>query len=162
MKNKKIKASIWQHASVVMLMVYLTSTLLANISLIISLVSEYSEDSFLCTLGEFIISVCYVFRICLTDCIFLMPASDPQLDNSRLITVIVTLVVVILLMYLATLIYKPFAKPVIILFVVLVFVDFIASIIFMVYPMWLALSLRAVLIILLLLSLGSLKTTKTN
>lgn len=161
MKNKKIKASIWQHASVVMLMVYLASTFLMNLGMLIGQCFQNGEV-FLSKLDGFVFNVCYVFRICLTDCIFLMPASDPQLDNSRLITVIVTLVVVILLVYLATLIYKPFAKPVILLFVALVFVDFIASIIFMVYPMWVALSLRAVLIMLLLLALGSLKTTKTD
>lgn len=161
MKNKKIKASIWQHASVVMLMVYLASTLLMNLGMLIGQCFKNGE-AFLSKFDSFIFYVCFVFRICLTDCAFLSPASTPQLDRVRLITVIVTLIMCVVLMYLATLIYKPFAKPVILLFVTLIFLDFIASIIFMVYPMWLALSLKAVLIVLLLLALGSLKTTKTN
>ena len=163
MKNKNTKASVFQHASVIMLMVYLASTFLMNLGLLFGQLLENDLDNtFLVKYDEYIMRICYTFRVQLTDGVFMRPVSDPQLDRVRLITVIITLVMCVVLMYLATLIYKPFAKPVIILFVVLVFVDFIASIIFMVYPMWLALSLRAVLIILLLLSLGSLKTTKTD
>ena len=161
MKNKRTKASIWQHASVVMLMVYLASTFLMNLGMLIGQCFR-SGEAFLSRFDGFLFNVCYVFRICLTDCAFLSPASTPQLERVRLITVAVTLFVCVVLMYLATLIYKPFAKPVILFFVTLVFLDFIASIIFMVYPMWVALSLKAVLIVLLLLALGSLKTTKTE
>ncbi|MBQ8539824.1 MAG: hypothetical protein IJ433_09265 [Ruminococcus sp.] len=162
MKDKNAKASIWQHASVVMLMVYLASTFLMNLGMLIGQCLQSNEEFFENSVFyNLIFEVCYVFRICLTDCAFLSPASTPQLERIRLITVIVTLVVCLVLMYLATLIYKPCAKPVILIFAILLFLDFIASIIFMVYPMWVALSLKAVLIVLLLLALGSLKTTKT-
>lgn len=163
MKDKNAKASIWQHASLIMLMVYLASTLLMNLGLLFGQLLENDlENTFLVKYDEYIIRICYTFRVQLTDGVFLSPVSDPQLDRVRLITVIVTLVMCVVLMYLATLIYKPFAKPVIILFAILLFLDFIASIIFMAHPMWLALSLKAVLIILLLLALGSLKSSKTN
>ncbi|MBQ8860745.1 MAG: hypothetical protein IJ015_05375 [Ruminococcus sp.] len=158
MKSNRIKASIWQHASVVMLMLYLVSTFLMNLCMLIGECFKNIE-AFLSKLVDFVFEACYVFRICLTDCAFLRPVSDPQLDNTRMVTVIVTLVACICLMYLATLIYKKCAKTVIKLFIVLVFLDFIATVIFMVYPLWLSLSLKALLILVLLLALGTAKNT---
>lgn len=141
---------------------YLGSTFLINFFMLIEYLFEdqvvLAEGSLLNSVIEYIYGLCLIFRICLTDCVFLRPASDPQLDTTRLITHTVTVLVCLGLMYLATLIYKKSAKTVIKIFAVLVFLDFIASIIFMIYTMWLALSLKAVLIILLLLSMGSAET----
>ncbi len=159
MKSNRTKASIWQHASVVMLMVYFVSTFLINLCMLIGQCFKNSE-AFLSKLDGFIFEVCYTFRICLTDCAFLRPVSDPQLDKIRMITVIVTLIACVVLMYLATLIYKKYAKTVIKIFVVLVFLDFIASIVFMVYLLWLVLVLKALLILFLLLALGTAKNTE--
>lgn len=147
---KKAKASIWQHLSFVVLMWYLTSTFILNAFFFVK------EDVFNSVIDT-IYEICYVFRICITDFVFLRPTATSGEQTTRTIVVIVTLVLCLLLMYLATLIYKKHSKTIIQLFIVLVFVDFIATILFMVVPMWLALSLKAILIIFLFLAMATAK-----
>ena len=147
----KTKASVWQHLSFAMLVWYLASTFILNLFFF---VKEDKFNSFF----EMVYEICYVFRICLTDFVFLSRVSNDQTQITRIIVVVATLLICLLLIFLATLIYKKCTKTVIKGFLVLVFVDFVATIIFMINPIWLALALKAVLIIFLFLAMATVRT----
>lgn len=147
----KTKASVWQHLSFAMLVWYLASTFILNLFFF---VKEDKFNSFF----EMVYEICYVFRICLTDFVFLSRVSNDQTQITRIIVVVATLLICLLLIFLATLIYKKCTKTVIKGFLVLVFVDFVATIIFMINPIWLALALKAVLIIFLFLAMATART----
>lgn len=147
----KTKASVWQHLSFAMLVWYLASTFILNLFFF---VKEDKFNSFF----EMVYEICYVFRICLTDFVFLSRVSNDQTQITRIIVVVATLLICLLLIFLATLIYKKCTKTVIKCFLVLVFVDFVATIIFMINPIWLALALKAVLIIFLFLAMATART----
>ena len=147
----KTKASVWQHLSFAMLVWYLASTFILNLFFF---VKEDKFNSFF----EMVYEICYVFRICLTDFVFLSRVSNDQTQITRIIVVVATLLICLLLIFLATLIYKKCTKTVIKGFLVLVFVDFVATIIFMINPIWLALALKAILIIFLFLAMATART----
>lgn len=147
----KTKASVWQHLSFAMLVWYLASTFILNLFFF---VKEDKFNSFF----EMVYEICYVFRICLTDFVFLSRVSNDQTQITRIVVVVATLLICLLLIFLATLIYKKCTKTVIKGFLVLVFVDFVATIIFMINPIWLALALKAVLIIFLFLAMATART----
>ncbi|MBQ6626951.1 MAG: hypothetical protein IIX27_06640 [Ruminococcus sp.] len=147
----KTKASVWQHLSFAMLVWYLASTFILNLFFF---VKEDKFNSFF----EMVYEICCVFRICLTDFVFLSRVSNDQTQITRIIVVVATLLICLLLIFLATLIYKKCTKTVIKGFLVLVFVDFVATIIFMINPIWLALALKAVLIIFLFLAMATVRT----
>ncbi|MBQ8057473.1 MAG: hypothetical protein IJ275_03955 [Ruminococcus sp.] len=130
MKNKKIKASIWQHISFIIMVWMLINTavcysgvIFKNVTLSLNYVIE-----------ELIFSICHNYRFMITD-VFLMDL-DPsvQMQQRNFVIEVAVFIVSILLIFLALGLYKSWGKPVAIIFIVLICVNILVSFILIYVP----------------------------
>lgn len=159
-RNKK--HSVWQHISVVTLICMLFNAAILYATFIAEYIKAGSTDSLYDTfLGDFIDGFCFNYRFMITD-VFLMDYEvTEQIAQRHFVIEIVVVVVCLLLIFLATRLYKTHAKPIATVFIVLVSVNMLFSFLLLFVPHVLILTAVHILLIV-ALSLTIVHTNKTK
>ena len=131
MKNKKMKASIWQHSSFIIMTWMLINTAVCYSGVILENVAPNLTYG---ATGDFVFSICYNYRFMITD-VFLMDL-DPsvQMQQRNFVIQVSVFIISILLIFLALGLYKSWGKPVAIGFIVLICANILVSFILLFVP----------------------------
>ncbi len=131
MKNKNVKASVWQHISFIMMALMLTNTAVCYSGVILENITSSLNYG---VIEEFIFTVCYNYRFMITD-VFLMDL-DPsvQMQQRNFVIEVSVFFISIFLIVFALGLYKSWGKFVAVGFIVLISINIFVSFILVFAP----------------------------